>query len=228
MLAKPNSTPVLMFHIILFQCDFLHKHKQPAISVNPHRVEIILSTYTTCIIYIQILQYDFSICCRTLRGPRSPFWAPQAALPSHLLGRWTQSSSPSFAAPTEEIRRKNDKYATKIIPSALSESLSCHKTYLTFKQLRRAPLFPPVFTPSSVPSLLLLHLRPITSAKGVTQPDLRTNQRRSSGRSWTNERQRRVEELLEDKRYHSALLLRKTANFGIIQCFLQSLDLYFK
>lgn len=50
-LAKPNSTPVLMFHIILFQCDFLHKHKQPAVSVNPHRVEIILSTYTTCIIY---------------------------------------------------------------------------------------------------------------------------------------------------------------------------------
>lgn len=94
------------------------------------------------VLYIQILQYDFSICCRTLRGPRSPFWAPQAALPSHLLGRWTQSSSPSFAAPTEEIRRKNDKYATKIIPSALSESLSCHKTYLTFKQLRRAPLFP--------------------------------------------------------------------------------------
>lgn len=216
MLAKPNSAPVLMFHIILFQCDFLHKHKQPAVSVNPHTVKLYLA-HILRILYIQILQYDFSICCRTLRGPRSPFWVPQAALPSHLLGRWTQSSSPSFAAPTEEIRRKNDKYAAKIIPSALSESLSCHKASLDFQTTPQSTVISPVFTPSSVPSLLVLHLRPITSAKGVTQPDLRTNQRRSSGRRWTNERQRRVEELLEDQRYHSALLLRKTANFGIIQ-----------
>lgn len=49
-----------------------------------------------------------------------------ASLPSHLLGRWTQSSSPTvvFVAPIDHIVKKNDRYAIKIISSTLSDSLS--------------------------------------------------------------------------------------------------------
>lgn len=69
------------------------------------------------------------------QGARSCSWNDtpfkDSFLPSHLFGRWTQSSSPpSLAAPTDRITQTKDKTPDKIISSALTKYLPSHKNVL--------------------------------------------------------------------------------------------------
>ena len=131
---------------------------------------------------------------------------PTLSLPSHLLGRWTQSSSPSFfAAPTDEITQKTDKNPAKFISPAQSDSLSAYKSGFAVKKPTEDRYFS--VSSSCSGSSQMQNPNVITSALGATHAELPANQRGSSGSGWTNERQRRAWKIVIHRRYHSDLIL---------------------
>lgn len=131
---------------------------------------------------------------------------PTLSLPSHLLGRWTQSSSPSFfAAPTDEITQKTDKKPAKFISPAQSDSLSAYTSGFVVKKPTEDRYFS--VSSSCSGSSQLQNPNVITSALGATHAELPANQRGSSGSGWTNERQRRAWKIVKYKRSHSDLIL---------------------